>query len=374
MKKIISALFAAAALWGCTKGDEPNPGPDTGNHVTYTFSPETVEMDEQMEDYVDGVSEGTLTFRSGTPESYIPQVGQVILNSRPSEKMPYGFLGKVTAVRQEGGSSVVETEKVALDQAFEKLNIRQSLDMGEYVTQVLDPDRKPMNFSRAASTRADNPGITLTIPIKKYEFGGVFSLEGSVKLSLELDLDMKVENKTLTYFEAAIIKKIALTAEAKAAVSSEFKNDDITIGYILCAPIPIGPVVIVPELRLALYVGANGEISLSTTWTYETGISHGVKYENKKWSTYNNFLNSEPGENPIETDAEFTLKGQEWVGLSAGVFFGVYTAVGVGIRVIPRCIVSSEFKIDKTNLLNGRSYADLKESQLKAHFALSAEA
>ncbi len=372
--RILIITAVALAFAGCTKGGDPDPDPDPGGgHVSYTFSPETVEMDGKMADYVTGVADGAVTFRSGTPASSIPQPGQIILNPRPSDKMPYGFLGRVTAVRQEGGSTVVETEKIPLDQAFEKLDISQSLDMGRYVTQVLDPDGKPMNFSRSASTRGDNPGVSLTIPVKKHEFG-VFSIEGSVKLSLELDLDIKVYNNTLTYFDVAVIEKTALTVEAKAAVTSEFKNDDITIGYIMLAPIPVGPVVIVPELRLALYVGASGEVALSATWTYETGLSHGMKYDGAKWSIYKELLESEPGEDPIKTSAEFTIKGREWVGLSTGVFFGVYSAVGVGIRVIPRCVVSSEFKVDAANLLNGKSYADLKESQLKAHLAVSAEA
>ncbi len=380
MKNRFPILLALSiiALTGCNKDTLPDPDPDPGpgGVVEYTLAPQTVEMDGPLAGQVEKIDAGAITFRSGTPSASIPQVGQIIVNSNLTAAMPHGFLGRVTASRQEGGKTILETEAVALDEAFEELTIDRSIDLGAYATTVLDPDGNPMAISRASvSTRGDGQaGISLEIPIKKFELGNeVASLgaEGKMKLTLGLDFDAKIIQGRLTALNVVVTPKVELSLEAKAALSRELKEDDMRICTIPTGPIPLGPVVIVPEIRLGLCMGANGEISLTTTYSVESEVSYGVKYGNNKWEAVCEPKGIDPENAPAKITTEFTLKGQVWAGLNAGVFFGLYGTVGVGVSVVPKGVFAAEFKVDADNLLSGKCYSDLKQTQAKGYMALS---
>ncbi|MBQ7310890.1 MAG: leucine-rich repeat domain-containing protein [Alistipes sp.] len=62
-----------------------------------------------------------ISFHSTLPFEYLPKEGQILLQLTPTDKLPYGFAGRVTRVMERDGCYVVETEAPTLIEIFNKL-------------------------------------------------------------------------------------------------------------------------------------------------------------------------------------------------------------------------------------------------------------
>ncbi len=377
-------LLTAILLAGCGKdGPEtqpaPGPGPD-GGQVTYTLSEGTVDMDQATAANVTNVEEDAITFAGGTPAASIPQVGQILLSSITTERMPNGFLGRVTAVESQGGQTVVRTEPVPLDEAFEELDIDQSLDLGQYITEVLDPDGNPMSFAKsrypAGTTRGAPNEVFIEIPFKKEFKEGDLTIgaELKFKFSLKLDFNMKINIATLQYLNVAVNPRLEVTGEVKAALEGKIKKD-IQLCTVSCGKITMGPVIIVPKVILYYTTGAEGEISLVSTLSFVLGASYGIRYENQEWSEYSQAGTSDPNDEVFKKVSEFNVKGKIYHGVKVSMLFSLYGLnAGLGLSATPKLVTGAQFKIDAANLSTGECYKDLKDTKLSTGMALAGDA
>ncbi|MBQ8915844.1 MAG: hypothetical protein IJ028_01475, partial [Alistipes sp.] len=66
----------------------------------------------------------TLRFAATLDETQIPTIGDILLQLTPTEKLPYGFLGRVTAVHKQGDAIEVHTEAPTLTEVFDAYQYR----------------------------------------------------------------------------------------------------------------------------------------------------------------------------------------------------------------------------------------------------------
>ena len=124
--KVYSILIILVLLFNACKEDTEivETTQPANSSEYYTESGTVSTLNEDAIQYIgETVKEGSvLTFVAGTPKEVLPNIGTNILVP-VSEHTPYGFLGKVTSIAEEGGAIKVQTETVALNEAFPNLSI-----------------------------------------------------------------------------------------------------------------------------------------------------------------------------------------------------------------------------------------------------------
>lgn len=261
MRKI-SGLFASVFVLmlfsgGCSKddgGELPNPNPDDGKSDVeeVVTGSNTVPISNELISNLQSVENGVLVFDGALPENEIPQQGQILLSNTPTERFPYGFLGRVTHVESSGGSYRVETEPVPLFEAFEVLKIDKTVDL------------IPQDGTRA-SLEADEEGFyTFSQPITvTYGKGAVTaSAEGTLQLGAKMHLSVDwadgIERRPSSI---ELDLKFAVDIEASLELDAE---DHISVDLgpgISFLAIP-GAIVITPKLQPKFVVEWSGKASM----------------------------------------------------------------------------------------------------------------
>lgn len=138
MKKIGIFLFVfliSSIFNGCKKetvSPEPEPEPENPEQ-TYTehikLKSGVYEITDEQREYIDSVFADTvLVFNTSTPNSIIPENGNIIVQTKRSENIPNGFLGKVNKIEKEEGGIWVITSPEPLENVFDEFRIEGELD------------------------------------------------------------------------------------------------------------------------------------------------------------------------------------------------------------------------------------------------------
>lgn len=88
--------------------------------------------DDNLSYIVEAINGETLVLSNSYPSNELPTVGEIVFVYPNAEKMPYGFLGKVSEIKQSGGNYNLITEEVDLDEAFSYLSVNETIDMEFY--------------------------------------------------------------------------------------------------------------------------------------------------------------------------------------------------------------------------------------------------
>ncbi len=107
----------------------------------------------------------TLFFSSSLPDEQIPQKGQIILQYSSTELLPYGFLGRVTSVAQEGDKIIVETDVPTLKEAFDKFEINYDMNNVQSRTRAVGEfdDDNYMHIARTIGL--DDPELSCVVDL-----------------------------------------------------------------------------------------------------------------------------------------------------------------------------------------------------------------
>lgn len=114
---------------------EPNPDPEPVVQ-NYRLKDGVNEIKGGNLNYVVEAIEGTtLVLSNSYPSDEVPVVGEIVFVYPNAEKLPFGFLGRVSEISQSGGNYNLKTEQVALDEAFSYLSVNESVDMELYAEE-----------------------------------------------------------------------------------------------------------------------------------------------------------------------------------------------------------------------------------------------
>lgn len=163
---------------------------------------------EQIDNIAIPVTSDKIYFKKSTPSKSLPKVGQILYFSEFCEKLPEGFLGKVTGVEQNGEHIVVSTEEVTLSEAFLKLEYHNAVTDfspdGDIATRSIDKEGFFM-YKKAFDLTLKESGLSNTLKgyyaigvrmIKDGDFvSGDFSILILVKIQNGFSMKAQVEKE-----------------------------------------------------------------------------------------------------------------------------------------------------------------------------------
>ncbi|MDR2809865.1 MAG: hypothetical protein LBB84_04820 [Tannerellaceae bacterium] len=359
---IFACLFVALSFYACKDdGNDDVDKPTNGNDSEYYTESGTVStLKEDAIQYIDEtVTEGsTLLFGSHTPKDVLPKIGTTILVPM-SEKTPYGFLGKVTSVEEEGGQIKVNTEMVALDEAFPNLSVDTTFNFLDIIDGVYDEDGNPVDYeivtkdeaqTRAGGTleieKGENGGpALLKIPIKSEKLGD-FTVGGSLDIGFG-DVKLDIDNKDgLKYLNFSISPYVTTQVKLETKVKETSFKPIRSKRYRITGRLMPVPALIIPVTFYGNFIcGVKGEISASLTLQYANRTNCYVRYNNEQWAS--DCVPVSQSENDPWNVEEFDFKGELYGGVELGVLVGLYTATsGIGVNAIPKISLSAEAKLE----------------------------
>lgn len=373
LAKYFLLFVASIALLACSKGDddaqqneEPQPEKDTPVKVEplpegVKLKDETIQLNNIQLSKITSVDEEntTLTFDASTPQDQIPQKGQILLQFSPTKELPYGFIGRVTDVKESNGKIVVETEAPALNEAFDKLVVNYDSNTAKAASRSgsegnLDIIEDGLSF--------DNEGyINFTKNFKSddslVESQLIFGLNPSININI--DNSKNIDEQLYGFgVKASAITKFKLSIEKES-------NNRSNIGKGVLFKLPNVTPAVCGALQLYSATEAKGEFSCSATVT--STISKSFRVE------YNGILEppkvTSTGEdhNPVvdfSCDPEVKLSGELYTGLGLGIELRLFGRkelhIGVGSEVGPQVSTEIDLLSDPTS-----AYTKFKDTAIE---------
>lgn len=277
IKFLVGSLFSIAII-SCTTSNnpfsqEPNPEPSSPvvTEKEYVIEENVIELESNTIDYVaEVINNNGLAFNANTPDSLIPKLEQVILVPKVSTKFPAGFMGRVTNIEKQNGSTYVETEPVAIDEVFSYLKVSQSYSLTPEGAKVITKNGigEPFNFEikgELAEGIEANGNLSLTIDTYN-EFHidkGANVKKGTIILNLKLEGELKLDIN------------VGKEIEEKVEIPGT--------GWIL-PPVSFGPIIFVPVIQPYLYLGINAGIKVNPSVNCEWNTSIKLDYNQAGWT------------------------------------------------------------------------------------------
>ncbi len=278
-------LLLGLLLFSSCKKDSGPEGGDINPQVPQL--PSGVELNEKTLQITDIQTEAlssvdsdnaVLCFSSNLPESQVPQVGQILLQLSPTDKLPYGFLGKVSGVKDDGQTITVSTTAVDLDEAFDKLNLSVDVEMQPVESE---DGVKSVTKGETADGVSFIAGFTEEDVIGEEDNNVAF--EASVSMGGSINVSTAVDNSK---------KQNDITVNCSVLVGFEYlikahieKEDDFS--YPIGKPIKIctpSSLAIQPSIQFNIVTAYSGSIDMqycgasSCVYPFSFGRKNGVLY------------------------------------------------------------------------------------------------
>ncbi len=359
--KVYSILIILVLLFNACKEDTEivETTQPANSSEYYTESGTVSTLNEDAIQYIgETVKEGSvLTFVAGTPKEVLPNIGTNILVP-VSEHTPYGFLGKVTSIAEEGGAIKVQTETVALNEAFPNLSIDTTFNILENIEGIYDEEGNSVEYyleeDGEVDTRADMEydwqNKRIVIPVPKEMFGEEFTVAGNMSLSFKgskFDLDNKDEVK---YLNLTVTPKLSVDVEVTSKIkggSKEFSTKKLNVRGKIIA----GPVIIPITIPVCLKWGMKGKLTTSLRLQYESSCEAFLRYKNGEWSRGTKPINPN-NKNPWSVN-RFDVDGEIYGGLSMAFIAGVFTTnIGAGFELFPKISIEANADLSTINPLD----------------------
>ncbi len=110
-------------------------------------------IDGNLHQYLIKFEDNTLFFRTNTPSSILPKVGNKLALMERTDILPNGFLGKVTSVSNQSGAIAVKCESIELLEA-----VKQYHNVG--IVNIVSSSSSP----QLQAPRKTDVGMTMTLP------------------------------------------------------------------------------------------------------------------------------------------------------------------------------------------------------------------
>lgn len=270
---------------------------------------ETVLINNAQMAFLQAVDEAnsTLEFSASLPEEYHPEVGEILLRMAPTEKLPYGFIGRVTEVKEVGGKLVVKTEAPTLAEAFSRLIFEEEIEIKPADSRV---------FSYEDGYVLVDPG---TITAKKGGFSASYHVVAGIggKLKLVMAFDAK---KNRDRFELILETKQKADYELHASVKSKgYEKMSGDIGGGIEIPGPAKVIGLKVKMQPRWVLKAQGAAVLNLDATIQRNQTQRA-YRDGIWTKVEDITpdsNTPFGQITAEADAGVSLEGEIFGGIEA---------------------------------------------------------
>ncbi len=291
-------------------------------------------------------------------KAFNPQQGEKIVINETSEALPNGFAGDIMRI---DGSDLLEVELwplLELTDVFEELSIGEqpiynadgtineeggvAVDLASYITGIKTINGEIVPFTRSGSTlnmsvpvdlplltRAKSFNTSTNFPNVSYTFKGADTTNLTVKVGVQLSMAMHISAEVydgeLLYIHSRIDPTATYNIEFETALNGSIGEEEIPLLEVHCAAIPVGPLLVVPFIRINAVFGAGGKIALTTKMEYRHEMmSVGFSYTQGSFLARRNIVKKEQ-----EKKSPWDLEGK--IQFEGNASFGVKTYVGMKI-------------------------------------------
>ena len=264
------------------------------------YTPGTITLSEAtLSALVSISSDGTTyTFASETSDLAQVNVGDVLIGGI-SALTPEGFLRKVVSTSVNGDQRVVVTEPATLEDAFESLsvsttqqltsaNVQNLADMPG-VTLLSEPSLMGLGDFQFALNNAvlyDNDGNLSTT-------GDQVVANGSLSVSPDIEFRIRIEDGSLEelYYTSTMSVSTGFTVSSKISLNIPLAETKL-IPTIPLGAVPVGPLVLTPELDLIAGVTGSVFTGISTSISNTTSFTAGLWHVDNQTRNLSNFTSN----------------------------------------------------------------------------------
>lgn len=264
------------------------------------------------------VTEMQITLDSATPQSLLPQSGDILLNTETSEKFPYGFLGKVARVEKTGDGFLIEAERAYLNEAFEKLYVEGDMEIEvEQQPENRSPSWEiPFGIYEDGDYKGITIGYTLT-NLRNCSEDSYLStiLNSGFYFQYIIDIDNKIKKP---YASFTLKHRYNLSTEMNVNYSHESDDKIYNTELTRLSFVPkvgagaIASIILRPEMVISVVAKAKGEINMNTSLDFLLESVAGVVYKDGKWDMGWHPI---PQNSHLKETLKFDLKGSLFFGL-----------------------------------------------------------
>lgn len=302
MERKLFIFFFVLFICSCSK--EETGDIEESDSVETVFSENTVVLNERQINAIVTVDGAVLSFENTIEGKDLPSIGQILFTSEKSKHLPYGFLGRVTQITEEAGRYKVETEPAPLDAVFDRLVIKESVDLVP-ATRV--------------SVRKDEDGFFCMEQSVTFKQNSA-SITGTASLGFKLDIHIDINNRAHKPPYGYIILQSKVSGDLNFSLSAEKRLElRHPIGNEIPLSASLSNIVISPVLQLYGIVEGEGEISVDAGMTYAKKTIGAIEYKDGIWSGNARDWNS--------GDDDFGFKTTAGISLNGGFFAGIATAI-----------------------------------------------
>lgn len=348
MERKLFIFFFVLFICSCSK--EETGDIEESDSVETVFSENTVVLNERQINAIVTVDGAVLSFENTIEGKDLPSIGQILFTSEKSKHLPYGFLGRVTQITEEAGRYKVETEPAPLDAVFDRLVIKESVDLVP-ATRV--------------SVRKDEDGFFCMEQSVTFKQNSA-SITGTASLGFKLDIHIDINNRAHKPPYGYIILQSKVSGDLNFSLSAEKRLElRHPIGNEIPLSASLSNIVISPVLQLYGIVEGEGEISVDAGMTYAKKTIGAIEYKDGIWSGNARDWNS--------GDDDFGFKTTAGISLNGGFFAGIATAIELRLfnNENMKIAIEPEFGLNETgNFVIDLADTDLfrknKDSKIKA--------
>lgn len=285
--KLCCTLLCVLVI-SCTDSSDEQPTPPEPESTTenYQLEENVIVLEDDELVHISSVEDMSIIYKGNTPKENLPQVGEIILVPNPNKIFPSGFLGEVIKTYEQGDQYHIETESVAIDEAFTYLNVSQSYE--------LTPDAaKPITRGIEES---ETDFVRFTRPIETDLAEGI-SVDGELTLGIKVDVALNIDKRNGKKIRSGKITTSTLQhvdVSLDVELEKEYeKSVNLTPTAIPLPPLQLGPITLVPALQPYLFIQADGKIETHPSMTYQQIRTAGLNFDGNSWN-FNNDDSKEP--------------------------------------------------------------------------------
>ena len=353
--------------------------PSQEDKISYKMHPNASVINEERYDLIRNASlnqeNNQLTLTVG--DGFAPLKDEMILINRTSKTLPNGYVGKVKTI---SGETVVLEPVTDITEVFEELSIGDpvwsnsgsvqadggyAIDLAQYITSIERPDGQPVEYSISGST------ISMGIPYTRAEaevdtkfsmpaLNHTFKIDDGKNANNSCALKLGVQMDLALYFHILIqgwsLKDLHCRINPTVNLSSEFTIDwvsdsdvfgtEIPFIIVRTAPIPAGPVMIIPLIEFFLTFDLEGKAGLAAQLSYSKEFSFGMAYRNGELSNYSQVEQQEADASPLAFTPKVQLEGSFAAGIAPKVGFSLWEIIRLDTRVYTKVKSGANLNFD----------------------------
>ena len=271
------------AKGGSTSGTDPagtvdgyNPYPESDFHV----SANTLFMRDEVAGKILEADTKSMIFKlsKDAPAECVPQVGEHYIVNNRLDLYPDGVLMFIQEVTETSDGYEVRYTKDGLGSVFKDLHIdEQALDISSSIKKILDADGNEIKFTKTRATESES--WTVTMPEVGLDLGAGFEFTPKMTVKNTLKFQLLMDEYRISTLNVVYDGDVTLGADLAIGLDGPSVGVTKKLFTIVCGVIPVGPIMITPNIDFFAIVSASGSISFEGSVSYQTGAVAKAHYD-----------------------------------------------------------------------------------------------